>query len=138
MAGLIDKITNILMPEEEYEEAMLEKDKKVVNISERPVLTVHTNTIPELKVKVYVAQNFEQVNVIADALKAKEAAMVNYEEVEYEEQRRICDFLNGVVYILEGSVHRVSETMVLYAPPNVEISKELCSYSVPTYVKHSV
>lgn len=138
MAGLIDKITNMLMPEEEVEEVQADRGQKAAHISERPVLKVHTNHVPELKVKIYVPEAYEQVNVIADALRAKEAAIVNYEKIDYDQQKRLCDFLNGVTYVLDGSVQRISETMVLYVAVNIEISKELCSYSVPTYVKHSV
>lgn len=137
MAGLIDRITNILMPEEEIEEIKEEREPKAPAVAERPVLKVHTNHIPELKVKVYIPEAYAQVNVIADALRSKAAAVVNYEKLDLDEQKRICDFLNGVTYILDGSVQRISDNMVLYTAANVEISKELCSYSVPPYVKHT-
>lgn len=142
MASLIDKLTNVLMPEEEMEEKQIIREKKVVNGNmhnyERPTLTVHTNIIPELKVMVYEPISFDQANIIANALKNKEAVIVNYEKVDPAEQRRLCDFINGVCYVLDGGVQRVSETNVLYVPSSVGISKELCSYSMPAYVKHQV
>lgn len=143
MASLIDKLANVLMPEEEVEETertrntseVCEKRAASISVPERPLLTVHTN--PELKMMVYMPESFDQANIIANALKSKEAVIVNFERVSDKEQRRLCDFLNGVCYILDGGVQRVSEMIVLYVPTNVEINKELCAYSVPAYVKHS-
>lgn len=165
MASLIDKLTNVLMPEEEEADEVKVKEtrpaKKVKNASryerskrqerfadaevsgerfapeqierpERPVLTVHTNKAPELKVVVYTPKSFDEANLIANALKNREAVVVNYEAVDGAEQRRLCDFINGVCYILDGGVQRISEQIVLYVPANVYISKDLPSYTIPS------
>ena len=94
---------------------------RVVAQQERPKLTVHTTQIPSLNVKIYVPRSFDQVQEIADDLKACGAVLVNYERVELEEQRRLCDFINGVCYIMNGEVKRVSTAMVLYAPDGVNV-----------------
>lgn len=94
---------------------------RVTSQQERPKLTVHTTQIPSLNVKIYVPRSFDQVPEIADDLKAGRAVLVNYERVEVEEQRRICDFINGVCYIMNGEVKRVSTAMVLYAPDGVNV-----------------
>ena len=94
---------------------------RVVAQQERPKLTVHTTQIPSLNVKIYVPRSFDQVQEIADDLKAGRAVLVNYERVELEEQRRLCDFINGVCYIMNGEVKRVSTAMVLYAPDGVNV-----------------
>lgn len=151
--NLVEKLTNILMPEEEeYVETneVVETEEEldtrnVVNgsavyaapaaaaafaagmtantvVNKRPKLTVHTNKVQEMSIDIHVPQNFDQVRSVADALKESKACIVNYEKVEAPEQRRICDFLNGVCYVLEGDVRRISETMVLYVPNGVDIS----------------
>ncbi|ORU00668.1 protein of unknown function DUF552 [Anaerovibrio sp. JC8] len=92
----------------------------------RPTLTLHTDNskrTAEMKIKIFMPQRFDDVREVADALKAKNSAIVNYERVELPEQQRICDFLNGVCYIQDGFVHRISNTMVLYAPNGVEINE---------------
>ena len=94
---------------------------RVVAQQERPKLTVHTTQIPSLNVKIYVPRSFDQVQEIADDLKAGRAVLVNYERVELEEQCRLCDFINGVCYIMNGEVKRVSTAMVLYAPDGVNV-----------------
>lgn len=146
--NLVEKLTNILMPVEE-EEYVEEKDvvaeeefdtRQVVNgpavfaapvdsvaatnhvSDQRPKLTVHTNKVEQMFINIHVPHNFDQVRDVADDLKESKACVVNYEKVEAPEQRRICDFLNGVCYVLEGDVRRISETMVLYVPDGVDIS----------------
>ena len=94
---------------------------RVTAQQKRPKLTVHTTQIPSLNVKIYVPRSFDQVQEIADDLKAGRAVLVNYERVELEEQRRLCDFINGVCYIMNGEVKRVSTSMVLYAPDGVNV-----------------
>lgn len=76
----------------------------------------------DMRIQIYTPQSFDAVSEIADDLKAKRSAIVNYERVEMSEQRRICDFLNGVCYVLNGEVRRITATMVLYVPDGVEIS----------------
>lgn len=48
---------------------------------------------------------------------------MNYEKVDFAEQRRICDFVNGVCYVMEGEARRISETMVLYVPDGVSVAE---------------
>ena len=88
----------------------------------RPKLTVHTTKTPELAMEIHVPSNFDQVARIADDLLANRAAVVNYERVDVPEQRRICDFINGVSYVLDCEARRISDIMVLYVPSGVDVS----------------
>lgn len=94
-------------------------------VQKRPNLTLHTDNtrVAEMKIRIFMPQRFDDVREIADALKTKNSVIVNYERVELPEQQRICDFLNGVCYIKDGFVHRISNTMVLYAPNGVEVNE---------------
>lgn len=148
MNDIFRKLTDILMPIEEEETvaaAAVGKDakeevvyggQKVVNgdnvaymtpaaktTSKRPQLTVHTTKVQDLKVHIYVPTTFDEVTSIADDLKSGRAAVVNYERVDLGEQRRICDFVNGACYVLNGEARRISETMVLYVPAGVEVAE---------------
>ncbi|MDY4696756.1 cell division protein SepF [Selenomonas montiformis] len=91
----------------------------------RPQFTVHTMKQPALKVQIYAPRNFDQVTAIADDLKAGKACVVNYEKVETEEQRRICDFVNGVCYVLDGCAKRISAQIVLYVPEGVDVAEAM-------------
>ena len=93
--------------------------------SQQPQLTVHTTKQPQLKMKIFAPKNFDQVTSIADDLKAGKACVVNYEQIEAAEQRRICDFVNGVCYVLDGSARRVSNQIMLYVPVGVDVSEAM-------------
>ena len=97
----------------EYQAAMRRSNMKVVSSSKAQ----------DMRIQIYTPQSFDAVSEIADALKSKRSAIVNYERVEMSEQRRICDFLNGVCYVQDGEVRRITATMVLYVPDGVEINE---------------
>ena len=97
---------------------------------ERPKLTDHTTKKQNLNVRIYAPTNFDQVTAIADDLKAGKAVVVNYERIEADEQRRICDFVNGVCYVLDGCAKRISAQIVLYVPEGVDVD-EAMSIALP-------
>ena len=84
----------------------------------RPSLTVVKPH--DLTMKIYNPENFDQVVGIADDILDKKAAVVNYEQVSDDEQRRISDFVNGVCYVTDGAVSMISEKIFLYLPAGVE------------------
>jgi len=92
---------------------------------ERPRFTVHTTKHPKLTVKIYAPSNFDQVTSIADDLKSGKATVVNYERIVGDEQRRICDFVNGVCYVLDGCAKRITGQIVLYVPQGVDVDEAL-------------
>lgn len=85
---------------------------------QRPNLTVVKT--PELSVRIYAPVNFDDAREIADGLLGQRAAVVNYEHVSPDEQRRISDFVNGVCYASDGVPEIVSEKILLYVPAGVE------------------
>lgn len=138
--NILEKIKNMIMAEEFEEEEIEEQEemaetRQVVNgipltspfdppvrsATARPRLSVCPAQTGELAVDIYVPTAFAQAARIADDLIAKKAAIVNYERVEGNEQRRLCDFINGVCYILDGEARRISDGMVLYVPTGVNV-----------------
>ena len=77
---------------------------------------------PEFVMKVYRPTDYSQINSVADDILAKKAAVVNYEYVQVKEQRRICDYIDGVCYAVDGSVTRISEKIFLYVPAGISAS----------------
>lgn len=129
MTGLMDKLTNFLMPEDEIvEESQAVREKK-------NHLKLHTPAA--LKVFVTSPRLFDEAPDLADYLKTNTAVVVNFEKTDVELQRRITDFLNGVSYVIGAHVERISNYIYIYVPPYVDVTKELYSYSIPTYVKQN-
>lgn len=127
--GLIDKLTNFLMPIEEpsvMQEASTVQDRKT-----------HLRVHSPAALRVYVASpsGFDDVRNYADYLKSNVAVIVNFDSVDAATQERISDFLNGILYVVNGNVQRVSASVQLYLPAHVDVSKELYAYSIPTYIR---
>lgn len=65
--------------------------------------------------------SLEDARVAADGLKEGVQQIINLAATPQGVRERIIDFLNGVVYAIEGSVERVSEHVFVYAPPQAII-----------------
>lgn len=123
--GLIDKLTNFLMPVEEETqpvEALPAGDR-------RAQLRVHSQNPAALKVFVASPAEYDDVKLCADYLKANVAVLVNYADVDSAVQQRIGDFLSGLIVVTGGASQRVSDTVVIYVPPHVDINKEMYAFS---------
>ncbi|MEN6565728.1 MAG: cell division protein SepF [Veillonellales bacterium] len=130
--GLLDKLTNFLMPIEEPVESSTSRAR-----SKPAHLRVHSNMPEELRMIVIEPHKYEDVRLCAGHLKTNVAIIVNFEATDYATQQSMSDFLDGVCYVIDGTVEKISERVLLYVPATVEINKRLCAYSIPTYVKQS-
>ena len=74
-----------------------------------------------IKILVFEPTNFNDTRFAADALKESKTVLINFEKIEASEQIRICDFMNGACYVLDGSVKQITKKMVLYAPKGISI-----------------
>ena len=88
--------------------------------SARPNLTVIRQQ--EFDMKIYRPADYNQVSKITDDVLTQKAVVVNYENVNLEEQQRICDFIDGACYAVDGAVTQISERIYLYAPPGIDAS----------------
>lgn len=66
-------------------------------------------------------QSLEDARLAADGLKEGIQQILNLASAPQGVRERIIDFLNGVVYAIEGSVEKVSEHVFVYAPPQAII-----------------
>lgn len=87
----------------------------------RPNLKVYEHA--NIKILVFEPTNFNDTRFVADALKDGKTLLINFEKIESSEQVRICDFMNGACYVLDGSVKQITNKMVLYVPKGIAIEK---------------
>lgn len=79
---------------------------------------------PPMKVFVMQCSKFDEVQAMVDHLKERAPVVSNLTGADYDTARRMVDFLTGAVYALNGSVHKVTDGIFLFAPENVEIHAE--------------
>lgn len=94
----------------------------------KPQFTVHSGKPAQsgnMMIRLCTPRNFDQVTAVADDIKGKRAVLINYDKVDLEEQRRICDFVNGVCYVTNGDAKRISNNIVLYVPDGVDAEEAM-------------
>ena len=106
--GLI-KLPDIFKPEVDNEEAEEIRDVKSSN--------------KEYKNKTILVEPraFSEAQQIADYLKAKNQVVVNFKRVTSDVSKRIMDFLNGIVYAIDGTMQKLGPGIVICAPKGFEI-----------------
>lgn len=119
-----EDIENEEVQEEEYEEA--KTDIKAQPISKKSnVVTMHTNN--QMKVVIVEPKKYDDVTIIADHLRQRRTAIVNLESLEDDPKTRqsIYDFICGAVYVLEGNMQKVSKSIIILTPHNVDIDANI-------------
>lgn len=77
----------------------------------------------ELKNKTILVEPraFSEAQQIADYLKAKNQVVVNFKRVTTDVSKRIMDFLNGIIYAIDGNMQKLGPGIVLCAPKGYDI-----------------
>ena len=85
-------------------------------------------SMPQVQqVKMVISQptTFEQAATICDLLKQKKSVIVNLEYVNKDVARRIIDVVSGAVHALDGHMQKISNSIVLIAPFNYDITSDM-------------
>ena len=69
-------------------------------------------------------QSYEDAEKIGDHLKESRPVVMNMEKTDDEQARRIVDFVQGIMYALDGRIDHISENIYLCAPNNMSVSRE--------------
>ena len=67
---------------------------------------------------------FNDCEKIADHLKSSRPVVMNMEQTDDSIAQRIVDYVQGVMYALDGKIDRISESIYLCAPNNMSVSRE--------------
>jgi len=92
-----------------------------------PKLVSLANSSKSVKMIISDPSTFDDVQTIVDHLKNRRAVILNLEETDKAVARRIADFMSGAVYAMEGTMQKVSGSIFLFTPPNIEVSAPLRS-----------
>ncbi|WP_270941847.1 cell division protein SepF [Romboutsia lituseburensis] len=133
--GLFSKFKNWVVDEDDDYEYMEEEEEIVAEedeigegignaIKSTNIVKLHTTT--QMKVVIVEPKKYDEVTTIADHLKNKRAVIVNLENLNDATARKsIFDFMNGAVYVLDGTIQKVSKAIFILAPNNVDIDASI-------------
>lgn len=122
--GVTDTFWKWLGVQSEVEEEIIdlpsvnEKDNK----SGHNIVSIHTSK--NVKVVVCEPEKFDEVQMIADHLKNRRQVILNFEATSPEISQRIIDFVSGSVYALDGQSQQLGKDIFMFAPSNIEITKD--------------
>ena len=132
--GILSRFKNWIVEEEEdyieeEEEAVFTEESEIgeeigTTIRNTNIVKLHTTT--QMKVVIVEPKKYDEVTTIADHLKNKRAVIVNLENLNDAIARKsIFDFMNGAVYVLDGTIQKVSKAIFILAPNNVDIDASI-------------
>ncbi|MFP4661142.1 MAG: cell division protein SepF [Halanaerobiales bacterium] len=105
--------------EEEREIIDGHENKRIVSIYKRQ----------GFRIMIHSPESFAEVQNIADQLKSRKPVILNLEEMEIDNARRVVDFISGAVYGIDGNVQKISDAIFVYTPPNVQLDGEVIKKS---------
>ncbi|CZR98130.1 MULTISPECIES: cell division protein SepF [unclassified Clostridioides] len=134
--GIISKFKNWIVDEEEdyieeeYEGGMddIVQEEEINSgfstAKANKIVNLHTTS--QMKVVIVEPKVYDEAATIADHLKQRRAVIVNLEGLTNSEVRKsIFNFMNGAVYVLDGSIQKVSKSIFILAPNNVDIDANM-------------
>ncbi|MGE5529711.1 MAG: cell division protein SepF [Patescibacteria group bacterium] len=125
-AGFLEKVLSFLgfvADEVEVGEEELEQETPPDRPRRsRPHVVALQSAQRQFRLVVFEPRAFDEVQTIVDQLKNHRPVIVNLEETDKALARRVVDFMSGAVYALAGGMQKVSVSIFLFTPANVEIT----------------
>ncbi len=140
--GMFSKLKEQFIDHEEYEDEMYEDEmldededsstvRSAASVAPRSVAARNIGrgevTTRQAKPYTMVVVNpkvFNDCEKIADHLKQSRPVVMNMEQTDQDIAQRVVDYVQGVMYALDGNIDRVSESIYLCAPNNMSVSRE--------------
>jgi cell division inhibitor SepF len=77
---------------------------------------------PGTSVAVFAPRAFSDVTEIADALRARQVAIINLQGADRTLLQRVVDFTSGVAYTIDGRIQKLAEAIYLVVPAGVVVN----------------
>ena len=76
----------------------------------------------KMKVVVIEPKSFDDAQQVANCLREKRPVVINFENTDGDDARRIIDFISGTTYALNGEIKKVGHNVFFCAPSNVNVT----------------
>lgn len=80
------------------------------------------STFTKSKITTIKPKDFSDAQTVANCLRDKIPVVVNFEDTDTEEAKRIIDFISGTTYAVDGVIKKVSQNVFICAPNNVTVT----------------
>ena len=123
------------LDEEEYEEEY-EPEKKQKAPQKQNVVSLQSIQ-QSSKVMLVEPRVYAEAQDVADELRNRKAVVVNLQRIEYDQARRIVDFLSGTVYAIGGDIQKIGTDIFLCTPDNIEVTGSISEFLSEKDFEHS-
>lgn len=111
-------------PEDVPKVRNFEKERKTVNFPTSKKRTTTAMANNEVSVKVFKPQGFDEAREIAETLLENKIIVLNFEGVDISVAQRVLDIVTGACIAINGKLQKMSSSIFIATPENVEISGE--------------
>jgi cell division inhibitor SepF len=108
--------------DEELDDADFEPDQGAPKRNVVPLTEAGRRSGPGPQVAVFAPRSFADVTEIADALRARQVAIVNLQGADRSLLQRVVDFTSGVTYTIDGRIQKLAESIYLVVPAGVTVN----------------
>ncbi len=135
--GLVDTEADLQVPEER---------KQVVSIREKSVdkagvLVVEHEQVDEPSTSYNIVtlqpRSYSEARKVGEFYRQGHPVIINLDDMEEGERKRLVDFSSGLVFGLHGRIERISLKVFLLSPANVNVSNEDKSAAQATFFNQS-
>jgi len=71
---------------------------------------------------IHKPKTYEDVKLLIDHLRMNEQIIVDFSTISQATVYRILDFLSGAVYALNGTIQKITDQIILFAPAGVSVT----------------
>lgn len=125
--GFFDSLKrkNSLYDETEEMDVPRTSETQIQSIAPKPAAESKASAIPGgLRMRVLRPTEFGDAPKVADCLKSGQAVVLNLENMDDDDARRMIDYMAGVLYAVEGKIERPAQRTFLLMPSGVSIASE--------------
>ena len=137
MANAMRRMANYLGLMEDSQEIEMEATTRAPEVRVRPSQpvrvfsqssTTQTSVAPTLdpayRIITLQPRSYNEARTIGEHYRAGNPVIINLDDMEEGERKRLVDFASGLVFGLHGTIERVSLKVFLLSPANVNVSNE--------------
>ena len=108
--------------DEEEEEYEPKRSGRANNSKVTPMRQPARRSAPAMEVCVIKPNNMEDSREITETLLGGRTVILNLEGLDLEDAQRIIDFISGATFAIDGNLQKISNSIFLVTPANVDIS----------------
>jgi len=138
MANAMRRMANYLGLMEDAQEIEMEATPRTPEVRVRPSqpVRVYSQTStptpvaaaapvdPAYRIITLQPRSYNEARTIGEHYRAGNPVIINLDDMEEGERKRLVDFASGLVFGLHGTIERVSLKVFLLSPANVNVSTE--------------